>query len=170
MTAPPLFAHAIRALKWLLAASATFQAVVGAANAQEALAFIYEYAADDTADDNGQMKNPRPRAIVNPGRLEGEKVAYHSFKHAGTVLFALEFPPPASVRGDFGAELHWFAETLAGILADMETLEGQAINDDAPYTHLVISDRWCVIEGPGMAIKDEENNELFYGAVVEIDW
>lgn len=106
-------------LRRLLSESATFQTIVGAGNATDALPYIY---LGEASDDGTQG---RPRAIVgSPGGRRLCKTSTTGWKLEGALFVALEFntDPVASTVQDAYAT---FAQQVEDILDEMATLAGQ---------------------------------------------
>jgi len=160
-------AIAKHALRRLVAASATFQSVVNAADATEALAHVYITQASDDQDDEEplRLRNPRPRAIV---RTSGFSVDYGvgELKEQFTLELSLEFPPSTEATGgtpgrNIADETTWFDNQWGAIVSEMVVLSGQS-----DYFALTTLE---VIDGPMMNNPDEDAvNEYYWGVCFSI--
>lgn len=118
------FALAVNYAMQTLAASATFQALVGAANQAAALAFI-----EWGETDEHNVAQAMPRAYIDvAGENDWEKVSDTGFLANGRLEMVLEIPTPALYQGAANRRdaRVWFYNNLGGILADMQALAGQA--------------------------------------------
>lgn len=157
--------HALRAL---VAASTTFQSVVGAANATEALSHVHLGEADDRENETfpGTLIHPRPRAIIAQQSFSltqtGERI-----EQFGLVL-SFEFPPPSSVVGvgrgvNITDETTWFDNQWGAIVNEMATA---TYLGSATYFSLTSME---VIDGPMNNDPDQDPvNEYYWGVALTV--
>ncbi len=142
-------------LAQLIAASATFQAIVGAADAAAALAFVQILEATDKDDEH-----PRPRAIVKFGSdFASQKLGTATWNSGGTVEVCFEFLPADA--GETRAEnLLAFANEVGLILSECSDLAGQGdAGDGETYLNVV---EWTSQNGPPeFSDPQHENGELY---------
>lgn len=104
----------------LVAASATFRTVVGAANATEALKSIHWPEASDRLDDDGRMEHPRPRAIIQAGPDHAlQRKGPGHWWDRGCLLLTFEFLIPPPQRTNIKDALFWFENQYGAILDEM---------------------------------------------------
>lgn len=125
------FAKAPHALRELLAASARFQTLVGAANATEAKDHIYIGEARDKVDrdSTGDLTDPRPRAIIEYAAESHHNSSTASFLVQGTLALTLELELPSDadftvLGGTLGVptdEHTWVMNQVGKILSEMKT-------------------------------------------------
>lgn len=118
------FALAVNYGMQTLAASPTFQALVGAINAAAALPFI-KWGETDEHDATQAM----PRAFIDvAGENDWDKVSDTGFLANGHLEMVLEIPTPTIYQGAANRRdaRVWFYNNLGGILSDMQGLAGQA--------------------------------------------
>ena len=119
-------------LKRLLAASATFQTLVGAADETAALNSIFCPEALDIT---------YPRAIVHPnGNMRGRKVGTALWANEGDASVTIEAEVPASDAGDVQDEMLWFSNRIGAMVSEMQTLAGRG-QSVAGESHLNVI-RW----------------------------
>ena len=162
----------------LVAACPTFQTVVGAAGATEAMASIHSPYADDHCDDDGNMLAPRPRAIINTGEFARNKLGTAYGGSTGGLILSFEFHP-LSVGGvvetDPNIRLEHFEEQIGQILDEMEARVGQDkgagedVFTDMDTTHLNVT-RLELVGGPAECLQEEERGELFMAAVFVVEY
>lgn len=164
VTPTSAFARPLYKMAQLLAASSTFQGIVGEANETDAMDHIYYPLAEDTLDEDGLLTSPRPRGIINPGpEYRFGAVATGRYRTYGNVFLNLEFLPavdadgnPTQSRKD---QMITFANNVGLILEEMGQLSGSARVDANSY---FTADDFRLIGGPAEC-KMEEEEELFYG-------
>jgi len=142
-------------LAQLIAASATFQAVVGAADAAEALASIQILEATDRDDEH-----PRPRAIVKLGAdFSSQRVGVGTWNAAGTVEVCFEFNR-ADTTATHAENLLAFADKVGAILTECSALAGIGdAGDGESYLNVV---EWTAQNGPpDFSSVQNENGELY---------
>lgn len=106
--------------KNLIAASTTFQSVVGADDATEALAFILEFWADEK-DEDEQIPNA---VIRHLGGLEANRTSTTGWLYTGPILMLFTFP----ATGDYADKSEFrnagidFTNKVGAILDEMKTL------------------------------------------------
>lgn len=157
-------------LAWLIASSSTFQDLVGAVDADAALAFVH-VEADDTDDSISQ----RPRAIVEFERqYDRQKTALVDFNSMGALLVSFEFPPSEKYAANLWDELLEFCNRIDAIKAECQVLAGTSTGYFANETHFN-SDSWELVAGPcpfheTKAAAAGEVSEYVYGALFKVNW
>lgn len=155
-------------LAYLLASTAQFQSITGAANAAAALAFVH-VDADDTPD----SPDDRPRAIVEFERqYSREDAAIKTFDSVGALLLSLEFAPSAADSP--WDELLEFCERVDTIKSQMQTLAGTGTGPFAGETHFNAR-RISLVAGPTAFTEVRgaaggESRAYLYGCVLRVDW
>lgn len=100
----------------MLAASSTFQALVGAANAAAARAFIVE-------TENGSAK-AKPYAMIHTEDFQSDRIAHGVYSHRGEVVALIH---TENTPGDTDPEIHRRLRNIAGaIKSEMLALQGGA--------------------------------------------
>lgn len=117
----------------LIAASVTFQAVVGAADAAAALLSVYVYEGIDKDD-----THPRPRAIIGFGPdWNARKIGTGARFYGGTIEICFEFNQ-ADGTADNPGNLLAFADTVGAIINECEALAGVGdAGDGETYLNVV---------------------------------
>ncbi|HWB13342.1 MAG TPA: hypothetical protein VG826_29220 [Pirellulales bacterium] len=162
---------------WLIASSANFQSLVGAANALEAL----ERVAFPESDDTEESGLARPRAIVrlaNEG-FEERRVALNEFRPFMRFLVSLEALPPGGVLLESPRQVRlkdedlWIKNLCQSILDDCKATEGIGTGYDSSRSQVSCSSI-RLLDGPSAApleVRAEgelgETAEYFYGATFE---
>lgn len=146
ITATGIFRQPER-LAHLVAGSARFQTVVGAADATEALAFTEWPWTDESSD-------TWPRAIITQNAdWRMTQSGTKNWSVQGSLFLVFQFSVPTSAGATTEKDqYHWFMNQIGQIVAEMKVLEGTA----EPFpgeTHLAI-DFISVADGP---YKDEES-------------
>jgi hypothetical protein len=146
---------ALYKLRRLIAASTTFQTVVGAANATAALDSIYILEATDKDDED-----PRPRAIVRFGNeFNVRQVGTRAWAASGTVGVCFEFDPDDTAATK-AANLLVFAELVGEIINECRALAGTG-NDGDGETYLNAVE-WSAASGPpDYCAPQHENGESY---------
>lgn len=142
-------------LAQLIAASATFQAVVGAANATEALASVLILEATDLDDEH-----PRPRAIVKLGSdFSSRRIGMGTWFQGGTVDVCFEFNL-SDETATKAENLLAFADQIGAILDECSVLAGTGdAGDGETYLNVV---EWTAQNGPPEFCEvQHENGELY---------
>jgi len=150
-------------LRALLAASAAFQTLVGAANATEAKAHIYSPALPQSA-----IAAARPFALLSTGqRWRADRIAETAHRLTGSLMWLLEADVPEAHAGKTAAALeaaeNWFCVLVGDILYEMLVLSGTP-----GYLPLV---NVGLLDGParsGLLNKDADGD--YYQVVYELDW
>jgi len=145
-------------LRTLLAASSTFQAWVGVADAESALAYIHITALDAT---DGEFD--RPFGLVSDAdpatfarRAEGGG-AGNTYIDEGVLHLYLEAAVAASGHE---AQDYEFTNTVSGIIADMSAIAGTG-----SYLNAVDFE---IVSGPARSGEDEDSD--YYQVVVSVTW
>lgn len=142
-----------------LAASATFRDLVGAADADAALAKIHHGEIDE---DNPLLG--MPRCLLNvTGEMEGEKVSTTGFLHKGQLELVIEVETPEAYKGPAGRRdaRTWFQNAIGAIASEIEALAGQG-----GYLNILKwNDKNC-----GRADPKDNNGKEYYVAVIYWDW
>ncbi|HEV3021857.1 MAG TPA: hypothetical protein VGX76_05300 [Pirellulales bacterium] len=163
-------------IAYLIASSANFQALVGAASAAAALAHVLT-----ESDDTEATGSTRPRAIVHPERFERTIVETGVANQAGSVCVSFEFTPSAGVLGELPTEKRWwdemieFENRLDAILNDMIAAQGVGVGYTAGLSQ--VSFNSLSLEAGPLAITETrgegqlgETSQYFYGARFSFHW
>jgi len=150
-------------LRTLVAASANFQAWVGAGDASEAKEHVYRVAADSP------FSSKRPFALVrnaDPGEVEHASEAGGAaqyFVESGALeLYFEDAVAEANQDSHADAELA-FLNTVGAIMGDMEALAGSG-------TYLTMTG-WQILAGPTRSHPDEtESGGDFYQVLLKVTW
>lgn len=147
-------------LKSLLSQSATFQSVVGAANAAAALAFIHKHYAEPS--------DPLPRAIVGwPDDVTLTKATSSNFRMNGSPFLMFEFKVPAMHQGDREAGDDWFLEQTGEILKELLqlVLAGGSLNAVSAEADVIVRmfDRDLTTIGDGDATDITKASDARWG-------
>lgn len=120
----------------LIASSATFQTMTGAANETDALAFVHIAEASDEILPDGLPAHPRPRAIVWYGdNMVREKIGVGDFAGKGSMLIAFEAvrsstyavaedDTPVEEKAKDDDALREFTNNLGAVVKEMENNSG----------------------------------------------
>lgn len=128
-------------LREMVAACATFQAVVGAASATLAKERIYYPAAE------GEDEHPWPRAVVSHSLGFGRtRTGLATWETVGSLKLSLELIVPSEEASTVQDSYNWFANKLGAIISEMEALSGTG-EPVAGQTHLNLS-HVMLEEGP----------------------
>lgn len=114
----------------LLAHSAEWQALVGAADVSEALAFIHGYQAEDA----GEEAHPYPRAIVQEVEKEKTLVGTATYRGRGALFLQIEVLVPDEHAGSVQQQDRWFRGVIDQIEADMRATSASRAAP-AGYSH-----------------------------------
>ena len=153
----------IQALAATVAASTTFQTLVGAEDAAEAIGHVYYLEADDRRDsDADDMANDRPRAIVTFPTHRIEQVGLASLNHAGSLELSLEAEVPSEHQGNKRQEALWFANTYGAIVDEMFAA---AWSDPSTYLNM----RAAELVGAPIEVR-HECPRPFWEVVLRIEW
>lgn len=144
-----------------IAASSTFQALVGAANATEAKAFVFL----GYADDENEEQQP-PRAIVRHLAGEaGNDAGTTSWNRMGPFRLLLEFPTPEAQADDRTQAYFYATNVLGAIVEEMQTL---AINDPGSGPYLAFQGIRLV--SFGQWDPDQNSGRTDWSGEFEITW
>lgn len=114
-----LFLDPILNLRLLVAATAGWQALVGADDAGEAAEAVYLYSALD------DKQHPRPRVIVGPAEGRSlQRVTTTSWQMRGPLFFEFELETPDEYLGDHNAAFVWFMGHVQALIEQMAALAG----------------------------------------------
>lgn len=158
------------ALRATVAASATFQEVVGAADAAEAKLSIYLQLGDDELEPNRapedpKLKHPRPRAVVATANdWVRDRKGAAEWQPASSLWLSFEFPIPAEYAGVHNDEALWFLNQVGAILAEMEA----ARDADTEGLYLPFH-RLAFLDDP-MPGDDDLHVENFWGATLVVTY
>ena len=155
-----VFSNNTRALQKLIAASDTFQAMCGVSTEVAALAHVHSPEASDREGEEDQ----RPRAIVIASAPQRSKKGPGSWSNHGCSLLSIEFVAPDAFKHSPQDAFAWVLQQLDNILLEME-----ATSDSRSGGYLNMTG-WRTVEGPAQAIKDNENQDDFWGVTLEVDW
>jgi hypothetical protein len=119
-------------LEVLLASSARFRTLVGAADVAAALAFIRQFQAEDT----GAAELVYPRAIISEEEEESELVGTATWRRRGALLLALEVQ---ATQATVELQRAWFVALVRAIQSEMETVSAsRATPTGYTHSHLVV--------------------------------
>lgn len=158
----------------LLAASETWQEHLndvhgGITNSTEALQHIYFPWASDEVNEDGEMKYPRSRGVINPSvsytLANTGSMRWHDH---GDVLLSFEVKPPEGVYETPEDEMIWFLNMIGATLREMALLSGVSINPST-VTRLNAYE-FFLIDGPAECVVADEGGEKFYGATFRVMW
>lgn len=143
----------------LVAASATFRTVVGAASAAAALASIHY----PELDLRGANPDTRPWALIRPGP---DYYRGRMMESRGSLLLSCEFPVDSDYQASEADAFLEFTNNLGQIIEDMLTLA----NTSAGSTHYlnVVSIEYDA--PPGRCDKDDFPEVDFYGCRLLVTW
>lgn len=147
-------------LSRLVAASATFQGMVSAANETAALGYVYWPFVDDT--DNAY---PPPRAIVSWWSWAIHEEARSNWSDMGSLSLSFEFPPNATYEGNTKDEFTYFGNVMSAILDEMAAKAGQDLPEGGG-TYLTA--RKLMVHGAD--VEETENGDRFYRMLVEVEF
>jgi len=172
------FSRHLDAVAWIVASSATFRTITGAANATAALAFVYYPYADDQLVDIDEMAlrgddagtaitDTRPRCIVNPGEdWRYERAGMQHWRGQGNCFVSFEFLP-TDLKATRATQILEYMDNVGEILEEIMVNSGNSY-DSAQPSHLnVIGIE--LIQGPS-EVKEEDDRELFYGTTFAMEW
>lgn len=151
VTATGLFNQPQR-LAYLLAASATWRSLCGAASATAAL----EYIKVDKADRAESERHNYPCAIVgwlDPDHFGVRKVGIGEWSISGTLTMSLEVEVPAEYPKNSADTHNWFMNQVSAIISEMQALAG-AGEPVSGETHLNVTE-FARNEGPWEYVDDE---------------
>lgn len=112
-----LFLDPINNLQTLLATTARWQALTGAADVAGAKEFIHKGSALDTD------KHPRPRSIIGPREGRSlERTSTTGWFLDGPLFWELELETPDEYIGDHNAAFDWFMGEVQTLIHQMATL------------------------------------------------
>jgi len=154
-----LFALPIQYARATLAASPTWQGVLGASDANDALAKMFTGETDEHA-----AGDARPRALIDiAGSYGGQKVSSTGFLHGSEIEVVFEIDTPAAYQGDSARRdaRVWFYNLLGGILSDLEALAGQA-----GYLNILEIRE----QNTGRADPKENDGDDFWVSIIHLIW
>lgn len=114
----------------LLAHSAEWRALVGAATIAEALAFIHGYQAEDGGDEPAGY----PRAIVQEVEKEKTLVGTAVYRGRGALLLSIEALVPDEHAASVQAQQAWFRGVIDAVEADLRAISASRATP-AGYSH-----------------------------------
>jgi len=152
----------------ILAAVAAVRTFLGVPNATEADERIHRPVADDRVDAGGNLIHPRPRIIIAQGpTLTRTKIGTTTFASEGGTLF-WSFEKDVSDPDDLRASLAAFEAELDAIWAGVEAIAGIGT---APSGNSYMNvEGFDLAAGPGTTDPEEEDGELFHGAMFLVEW
>lgn len=160
----------------LVAACPTFRAIVGAGSSAAAMAHIHSPHTTDTIDaETGRVTPTRPRAIVNSHEFLRNKLGTGYGASEGSLILALEVPPPPAADGDPNKELSAAEQLFGQILDEMEArcgqdkVSGEGVYSDEGDTHLNHT-RETVWSGVASNFGEEDSGKLYYGIVLIVEF
>lgn len=146
----------------LLANSATFQDIVGATTAANALERIHYFEASDeeTEENSGQLIHPRSRAIIDglPRNWERRRDGAGEWSGTAGLVLSLELSLPSEYSDSPKEEAIWFGNKLGAIVSEMEVLTESGLYYDMQ--------RISAINGPGPPVVDDEIVDYSWWGVV----
>ncbi len=140
-----MLATPVQALARLVAASSTFQELIGdGIDYAAALESVFYEEADDSESDASQVeqpveRSPKPRAIIYlADDWSTETKGPGEWKDSGYCDLAFEFPIPeenraSSTTGSLQDEAMYALNTIGQIIADIQDNSGLSDADDNPY-------------------------------------
>lgn len=162
------FGNTIVAGRNMLAACSAFRDVVAVASQAEALPFIHFPYANDRLDPFTQLPVAgRPRAIINPpSRQNLGQAGEQLWTNLTNLYLSFEFDPNPLAAGDRGDELIDFTNRVGAIITQLSQLSGQ----DDPLTSLTYLNlrQINLLNGPAECERQNELDQLFYGATYEL--
>jgi hypothetical protein len=180
VTASGILALPLMQLKRLLAASGTFQDLVGVTTEAQAHERIHFQAYDVRDSQTRQLLHPRPRAIVMGRDFDRSKVGAGTWRGGGQLEFLLEVPVPADRLGQLDDEVIGLLVTLGAIGLEMEAKVGLPRSDNlGTYLHavkcsypnlqpdLLVDDAGCVQDDEEQTIGEPE---YLMAIPVIVDW
>lgn len=160
------FSVPMHALAELVAASATFQLMVAAANAAEALDHVHYPEADTRVDpETGRPKHERPYAIVSRGTQWGAtKVAIETYQYAGDLQLTFERNVADGAEDGPDALLD-FQNKIGAILNEMLAKAGWGASPSGTSYFNLTSSEAVVMPDRYTAAEDEtDEGKPFYAA------
>lgn len=144
-------------LRELVAASATFRSVVGAANATDALESIYIAESAPTT----------PCAIVWCGDdFTRSRVCPGEYQLTASLELSLLFPV-ADIGDEQDDRDARFLEQIGNIVADCDALAGQGTSPSDGESYLN-AESWSYVTKPGRNKPQEDGGEEFYGVTFSV--
>ncbi len=116
-------------LRYLVAASSTFQTLTGAAYTAAALSYVH-FDADDTSDST----ETRPRAIIDLSQYDASRIALATFGHVGGVYLTFEFSPSTDNSANRDDALIEHLDRIGKIRREMQVLQGTGQAGGTPFT------------------------------------
>jgi len=164
----------------LIAASAQFRTVVGAATPTLAMAKVFYPYADDTSDDQEIYQGDllRPRALIEMREYKRNKLGTGYGGGMGALMFGFEFFPRIQgddIEEDIRLRAAYFEEQIGTILDEMEAkvgadrLAAEKVLIDGDSTHLNVTS-FQLIAGPAETIPAEKDGKLFMFADFLAEW
>lgn len=166
LAATGLFGNALQALKRLVASSSHFQALVGAADEDAAMASIH---APEASDRDDGSKAAMPRAIVSISDFNTHNSGSATWSNNGNLDLCFEFVPPEEYASSSDDSYSWFVTKIGEIIDDMRAKSGHANENPAIGSYINLR-TLQLIDGPAQALQDEEEGELFYGVCFSVSW
>lgn len=168
MAATSTLARPISGLADLVAASATFQTIVGAANAAVAAGSVYWPEASDV-DSSGDLTDARPRAVISPNEDFGvRRISVGQHREAsGSLLLTFEFLP-ANAAATLQTNYETFTNNVGDIIDDMFDL-GNTDKPTGNTTYMNITDATIVV-GPQWFFDSDYDPQDHFGVVLQMRW
>ncbi|MBL4884838.1 MAG: hypothetical protein JKY95_09925 [Planctomycetaceae bacterium] len=114
-------------LKKTLAASAAFQAAVGAANATEAESSIYRFWIPGPTLNKAMIRST--------GEEEADRVTIDSWKRLGPLRVVIELETPSEYQNGYEDAGTWFTNTIGAIQSEMQAM---AVGNPGLYLNIVL--------------------------------
>lgn len=167
-------------LKRLIAASATFQQLVGASDEFAAFERIKIAPSDDRRDEETrQLLTPRPRAVVTGRGFKRRRTGSATWSATGMLEFWLEVPVPADQLDSLEDEVLGMHNTMGAVLLEMEVLSGQTRTDgQGTYLNMIEHEVEDLAPDPitddSGVVEDDEGTrgepEMFLALGAKIEW
>lgn len=149
-TANSILSKPLARLKSLIAASSTFQTLVGAGSATDALAHIYVHEANDES-------NALPRAIISqPEDFAMDKFGVASFAGRTGLRMSFEMEIPATETTAEHRQ-NYFMNRVGGIESDMQVLAGQGEDFNHSGETYLNAIGFNIESGPGEYQREEQD-------------
>lgn len=154
----------------LLAASETFQDVVGASSEAEALDHVYYNFVRRTKLTPDEVIPQRPFAIISARDDDDWSLDVNVLQAAGELTISFEFPPDVADDGvaiDSPEALDDFTEKVGHIILEMSQLSQQPRLDGSWHWHIR---NWTQRMAPDLMSWVDNPDDEFYGAVYKVSW
>ncbi len=158
-------------MRRLLAASGTFQTLVGAATAEEAELRIHYGLASDVIDpdDDQELIDPRPRAIIwnDVGGTVFNREGGSNWEGEYTLYLMIEAPLPDEYASNYSDENIWWDNIYGDIIADLQTNSGGDTGGATPLPYMNVNGIEVGASGRNEP-KEDPQQKLCYGVSLAI--